>query len=346
MTGEFRSDNASAAAPEILAALVAANEGAAAAYGDDEWTAALAPRFAEIFEREVSVYPVATGTAANALALSALCPPGGVVYCHMDAHVRVDEAGAPELFTGGARLVGLQGDGGKLAPGTLADALAAATPHGPHNMAPAVLSVSQSTEFGRLYTPAEVAALTEVARGYGLAVHMDGARFANAVAATAAAAADLTWRSGVDALSFGATKNGALMAEAVVIFDTDRVDDFERKRKRAGQLLSKMRFVSAQLEAYVDDGLWLRLARHANVQASRLAAGLAALPGVELLIPAEANEVFARLPAAAAEALAERGYRFHPWSHSLGAGAVRLVAAWDTDPATVDRLLETAAAAA
>ena len=344
MTADFRSDNVTAVSPEILEALSAVNAGTADAYGDDEVSASLDARFAEVFGTDVAVFPVGTGTAANALAISALCPPWGVVYCHLQAHARVDEAGAPELFTGGARVEGLPGDGAKLTPGVLAAAVQAAAPHGPHNMPAAAVSLSQATELGCVYTPDETIALCGAAHGFGLGVHMDGARFANAVAATGARPAELTWRAGVDVLSFGATKNGAMAAEAVVFFRRDLAAAFDLRRKRAGQLFSKQRNVAAQLAAYLHGDLWLRNAGHANAQAARLADGLRSLPGAEIVLPVEANEVFVRLPEATAAGLAERGFRFHPWDHALGSGAVRLVTAWNTEPAGVDAFLTAARA--
>lgn len=328
---DFRSDNVAGIAPELLAAIGAANAGTASAYGDDEWTQALTARFQALFEKpETVVFPVATGTAANALALSSIAGPWGVIFCHEHAHIRSDECGAPELFTGGARLAGLPGEGGKIAPDVLVRAIATAAPHGAHNMQPAAVSISQSTELGRVYTRDEVAALAKAAHAAGCRLHMDGARLANAVAALAIAPADITWRAGVDILSFGATKNGAMGAEAVVCFDAATAAGFEYRRKRAGQLFSKMRFVSAQLDAYLTDGLWLRNAARANAAGARLAAGIRAVPGAEVLVPVEANEVFARLPDRVIAGLGERGFRFHAWDHALGPGSVRLVTAFNT----------------
>ena len=311
MKADFRSDNTSGVAAPILAAIQAANSGTAAAYGADEATAALDAQFSEVFETEVTVFPVGTGTAANALALSALTPSYGAVYCHRQSHVLQDECGAPELFTGGARMVGIEGEHGKFTPQTLGAAIAAATPHGEHNMQPAAVSIAESTEAGTLYSGGEIRALTAVAAEAGdLGVHMDGARFANAVAALDVAPADLTWRAGVDVMSFGATKNGAMAAEAVVFFDQGRAHDFSFRRKRAGQLYSKMRFLSAQLAAYLGGGLWLDNARHANAQAQRLSAGLAEVTGVEVRHPTEANEVFVSLSLAMAAGLEAQGFGF------------------------------------
>ncbi len=337
---DFSSDNAAGAAPEILAALAAANAGSAAAYGADAITARLAERFAALFEREVAVFPVATGTAANALALAALTPPCGIVYCHEEAHVAVDECGAPEFFAGGAKLATLPGAHAKITPDAIAARL---TGRGfVHHAQPAAVSVSQSSEAGTVYRAAEIAALGAFARRERLLLHMDGARFANAVAALGCAPADITWRAGVDVLSFGATKNGALAAEAVIFFDPAMAEDFAYRRKRGGHLLSKMRFLSAQLEAYLADGLWLRNARHANAMAARLAAGLADLPQARLRHPTEANEVFVELPDAAIRALLADGFRFYRWG-GADALCVRLVTSFATTAGDVDALLAAAA---
>ena len=304
MTGyDFRSDNVAGAAPEVVDALALAARGTAAAYGGDDWTERLKAQVAALFETEVAVFPVATGTAANSLALASMTPPFGAVYCHEEAHINVDECGAPELFTGGAKLVGLKGAAGKLTPDALDSSLAGAGIGVVHRVQPAALSLSQATEAGTVYTPAEVAALAEVANRAGLAVHMDGARFANAVARLGCTPAEMTWKAGVDVLSLGGTKGGCFAAEAVVVFNPALADDLGFLRKRGGHLLSKMRFVSAQMEAWLASGLWLRLARHANAMADRLAAGLAAVPGAEIAFPVEANELFVRLPESAIAAL-------------------------------------------
>ena len=252
-------------------------------------------RFAEIFEREVAVFLVPTGTAANALALAHLAPPWGAVLCHAESHIAMDECGAPEFFGGGLKLIGLAGTAGKIAPATLHDALEQGRGAVRITSAPAVLSLSQATEAGTIYRPAEIARLAEIAHARGLAVHVDGARFGNALVRMNASPAQATWQAGVDALSFGATKGGALAAEAVVFFDPARGADMQSRRKRGGHLVSKHRFIAAQMEAYLADGLWLRLARHANDMADRLAAGLAAA-GLAPVWPVEANEVFVALP--------------------------------------------------
>src|SRR6266516_1400906 len=291
----FASDNAAGIAPEILAAISRANEGAALAYGRDTWTRRVEERFAELFAREAAVFLVPTGTAANALALAHLTPPWGAVLCHAEAHVATDECGAPEFYGGGLKLVGLAGEAGKIAPDTLQRALDAGQWGGPHHVSPTGLSLSQATEAGTIYRPEEIRELAEIAHGRGMLVHMDGARLANALARLNASPAQATWMAGVDALSFGATKGGALAAEAIVFFDPARATNMQERRKRGGQLVSKHRFIAAQIEAYLADGLWLKLARHANAMADRLSDGLARA-GLAPVWPVEANEVFVILP--------------------------------------------------
>jgi threonine aldolase len=353
----FASDNAAGIAPEILAAIARANEGHALAYGRDVWTERLERRFADMFECDVAVFLVATGTAANALALAHLAPPWGAVLCHDEAHIATDECGAPEFYGGGIKLVGLAGAGGKIAPETLARALDGQW-GGPHHVSPSVLSISQATEAGTIYRPHEVRGLADMAHARGLAVHVDGARFANALARMNASLAEATWKAGVDALSFGATKGGALAAEAVVFFDSPRAAGMPERRKRAGHLVSKHRFLAAQMEAYCADDLWLKLARHANAMADRLAAGLAAL-GVEPVWPVEANEVFVALPARMDERLKSQGAIYYPWRtnswqtnalpHGIAvpgdASLVRLVTSFATSAEEVDRFVATAHAA-
>ncbi len=335
----FCSDNVTGAAPGILEALVRANAGPQAAYGEDEAGRRLEARMAEVFETEVAVLPVATGTAANALALSVASPPYGAVYCHEAAHINVDECGAPEFYSGGAKLVPLPGEQAKLTPETLAGAIAGAGVV--HHVQPAAVSISQASELGTLFRPAEIAALAEVTRRHGLALHMDGARFANALVALEVSPAELTWRAGVDLLSFGATKNGALAAEAVLLFGglRDKLEELRYRRKRGGHLVSKGRLLSVQLEAYLADDLWLRNARQANAMARRLAEGLAALPGVALRHPVEANMLFPRLPAPVIEGLRAEGFRFYDWGEDNG---IRLVTAFGTTEAEVEGFLAAA----
>jgi len=333
---DFRSDNTSGVAPAIMAALASANQGTASSYGADEITARLIKRFAELFEREVAVLPVATGTAANVLALAALTPPWGVVYCHADAHIATDECGAPEFYSGGAQLARMPGEHGKITPDTIEAHIGGAGIV--HHCQPAAISLSQSTEAGTIYTPREIAAIAAVARRHKLALHADGARFANAVAALGCAPADLTWRAGVDALSFGATKNGAMAAEAVIFFDPARAAELGYRRKRGGHLLSKLRFLSAQLDAYLVEDLWLANARHANRMAAKLGAGLAALPSARLRHPVEANEVFVELPEAAICTLAAQGFGFHRWGGE-NATCLRLVTSFATREDAVEQFV-------
>ncbi|MDA1100614.1 MAG: beta-eliminating lyase-related protein [Proteobacteria bacterium] len=340
----FSSDNAAGVSPQIMAALAAANEGHAMAYGDDSVTKAAEAAFTELFGRELAVFPVATGTAANALALSALTPPWGQIYCHRNAHIEEDEAGAPELFSGGAKLALLDGNHGKIAAGTLAAAIATAGFGVQHHSQPSALSLTQTTEAGTVYQAVEIAALAAIAHDAGLSVHMDGARFANALVHLDCSPAAATWQAGIDVLSFGATKNGAMAAEAVIFFDPDAAGDFLYRRKRGGHLFSKMRYLSAQLVAYLRDDLWLDSARHANACAETLSRGLAALAGAHLVHPVQANEIFVHLPGAVLAALEAGGVAFHRWGPAADTdgGQARFVCAFNTDPEDVDRALQIA----
>jgi len=336
----FSSDNVAGIAPEILAALAAANAGTEQSYGADAVSARVERRLAEIFEHEVAVFPVATGTAANALALATLVPPWGVVYCHEEAHVAVDECGAPEFYAAGARIAGIAAPHGKIG----AAHLAALLPGGQgvvHHMQPAAISLTQASEAGTVYRAHEIAAIAELARRHGLGLHVDGARFANALVHLGCAAADITWRAGIDVLSFGATKNGAAAAEAVIFFDPAKAADFAFRRKRGGHLFSKMRFLSAQLDAYLENDLWLRNARHANAMATRLANGLQQIPGVHLRHPVEANELFVEMPNSLIETLFARGFQFYRWD-GPDSNCVRLVTAFNTAADDVDVFLTTA----
>lgn len=343
----FASDNAAGIAPEIVAAISRANDGTALAYGRDDWTRRAERSFAEIFQHEVAVFLVPTGTAANALALAHLTPPWGAVLCHEEAHIATDECGAPEFFGGGIKLVGLAGEAGKITPATLQHALADGQWGGPHHVSPAVLSLSQATEAGTVYRADEFRQLADIAHGRGLAVHVDGARFANALARMNASPAQATWMAGVDVLSFGATKGGALAAEAVVFFDAARGVNMSERRKRGGHLVSKHRFIAAQIEAYFTDDLWLRLARHANAMADRLAGGLAAA-GLHPVWPVEANEVFVALPLPIDERLKAAGASYYRWTtDALPPGLVlardimlvRLVTSFATTVDEVDRFV-------
>jgi len=324
----FSSDNVTGACPEIANALMAANDGAAASYGADEETLRVEKTIADTFETKADIFLVATGTASNALALSVLCPPYGSIYCHPEAHIQVDECGAPEFYTGGAKLTLLPDRNGKITAADLAGALK--HEHGDvHHVKPAAVSLSQAAETGVIYTPDEISAICRVAHDHGLKVHMDGARFANAVAALECSPADISWKAGVDVLCFGASKNGAFAAEAIVLFERGLADQFAFRRKRGGHLFSKMRFISAQLEAYLKDNLWLRTAAHANACSAVLAAGLAEISGIDLLYPADANMIFATLPNTMVAGLRADGFRFYDWpvnNHAM----IRLVCAFNT----------------
>lgn len=337
----FCSDNVTGIAPEILAAIEAANGGSASSYGEDAWTARAVARFREVFETDVEVFPVATGTAANALALSVMTPPFGAVFCHPESHINVHQCGAPEFFTGGAKLLTVEGAHGKVPLDGLQRSFERIAPDDVHLVQPRVLSLTQASDLGTLYTPDEVTALAAAAHERGLLVHMDGARFANAVAALGVSPAALSWRAGVDALAFGATKNGALAAEAVLFFRPELARELGFRRKRAGHLFSKMRFVSAQLDAFLTDDLWLRQARHANTMAARLAAGLGELPAVRIHHPVEVNMIFAELPAVLSEGLLADGFAIVPWSAATPT-LFRLVTAFDTRKEDVDAFLASA----
>jgi threonine aldolase len=330
---DFRSDNVGGAAPEILEALVAANAGTASPYGDDDYTRRMNDRFARAFEHDVQVFPLASGTGSNSIALAALANPYGAIYCHETAHINTYECGAPEFFTG-AKLVGLPGRDGKLQAAALDEELAMAGRGNPTRVQPFALNITQPTDFGTLYSVAEIAALCEAAHRHGLRVHMDGARFANAVAALGCSPAELTWRCGVDVLSLGATKNGAINAEAVVVFDRSLTHEIPYRMKRGGQVLSKARFVSAQLERYLADERWLERARRANAHAAALAARLTEIPGVTRVTPVEINMLFLRMPDAAVAALDSGPFRYY----KLGRD-VRFVCRHDQEPAGMDALV-------
>lgn len=340
----FASDNTAAVAPAILDAIVKANSGFVRGYGDDDWTRGVERKLADLFEREVAVFLVPTGTAANALALAQVTPPWGVVFCHAESHIATDECGAPEFFGGGLKLAGLPGGDGKIAPSTLKAALAGYGGHSPHQMVASALSITQASEAGTIYRPDEIAALCEIAHGRGLAVHMDGARFANALVRLNTTPAQLTWQSGIDVLSFGATKGGAMAAEAVVIFDPARAAFMAERRKRGGHLLSKHRFLAVQMAAFLADDCWLTLARHANAMADRLAQGLTAA-GLAPVWPVEANLVFVALPKTLDARLKAAGADYYVRSSdSLDVDPdrvlARLVTSFATTGAEIERFLE------
>ncbi len=341
LTRNFGSDNVSPVCAPIMSAIQAANAAPSGSYGADPFTERLTEAAAAVFETEVLIYPVATGTAANALALSQIVPPFGGIYCHATAHIVTDECGAPEFYTGGAKLLGLPSPTGKVGPQALAAAIAFAEEMGVHHVRPSALSVTQATEFGTVYGLEELSSLTSVARQRGLHVHMDGARFANALVRLGCTPAQATWKRGVDVLSLGASKNGALCAEAVVFFNRALAGDFERRRKQAGHLWSKLRYLSCQLLAYLENGLWLRNATQANAMAAQLTRGLEDFDGARLLQNVEANEIFVALPKRLIERLEKAGFHFYRWplcEVSEGA-AVRLVTSYATTEADVEDFL-------
>jgi len=337
----FASDNVTGVSPEIMAALNAANEGAAKPYGQDEYTHRLETQFNELFETEVTIFPVATGSAANAIALSTMPPPFGAIYCLAESHINADECGAPEFYTAGAKLVTLPSCDGKIHAADLAAELARSGAGVVHHVQPAAVSITQASEAGTVYSLDEIHALAEVTHSHNLYLHIDGARFANAVVSLGCSPADLTWRAGVDVLCFGATKNGAMAAEAVVFFNQTLTKTFSYRRKRGGHLFSKMRFLSAQLEAYIKEDLWLKNADHANQMARKLAQGLVVLPGVKLCYPVEANEIFIQLPEAVIQGLLADGFHFYRWGGEEST-TIRLVTAFNTKETDVTAFIEAA----
>ena len=314
MTINFRSDNESPAARAIMDAVIAANTGPAWAYAEDDWSERLNDAFGELFETDTTVIPVSTGTVANSIALASVTPPWGSVYSSQNAHIYSDESGAPEFFGNGLRVVPVAGENGKFGVDAFRDLVRANTGHGVHSYVASAVSLTQSTECGTVYRPDEVAGIADYAKGRNMVVHMDGARFGNAIASLGCKPADITWRAGVDMLSFGASKNGCMAAEALVLFNRPEIlDTAERLRKRSGHLLSKMRYVSAQLLAYLENGLWLELAGNANRQAATFAAAVENHPGASLEFPVEANEVFVSWTAEGYRALEEKGVEFLMW---------------------------------
>lgn len=335
---DFSSDTSAPAHPKVLEALARANSGMAASYGGDNETAELEDRLKSLFEtEELAIWPVASGTASNALALACFCPPTGAVLCHREAHIERDERGAPEFFTHGGKLRLLEGTDGKIAPETLQAALEGMDPDFVHETPPSVLSLTNLTECGTLYTPAEIAELARLAHAAGLHVHLDGARFANALAALGASPAEASWQVGADVMSFGLTKTGAIGCELIILFGAaaSRIGELKARAKRGGHMPAKLRYVAAQANAMLEDGLWLELAAHANRQAARLAEGLAGTPGAEFRHPVQGNELFVRLPKPVAKALTEAGVRFYPWPE----GGYRFVTSWMTPDEDIDRFL-------
>lgn len=339
----FASDNAYGAHPAVLRALTDCNGGAVMGYGADPVTARAEAAIRDLFEAPQAVIRfVATGTAANALVCAQLSPPHGRIYCHQDAHIETSECGAPEFYAGGAKLITLSGAAGKIAPGDLRRAIDVGAGEGLNGGLNAMVSVTNATEWGTVYDPDQIAALADVAHRSGLPLHVDGARFANAVAWARCSAADLSWRAGVDALCFGGTKNGAMAAEAVLFFNPAHAERFDYRRKQSGHVLSKQRFLAAQMLALATDGLWLDLARRANALAARLAEGVVAAGG-SLLCPVQSNAVFATIPLDAHRRAQAAGAIYHLWpdksAEAMDPVPVRLVAAWDTPETDVEALI-------
>lgn len=345
---QFGSDNQTGCAQQVLDAIVAANGGHTHGYGHDAWTERAIDALKEVFETDLDAFFVATGTAANCLALSNMVQPWQVILCHAQSHVAIDESTAPEFFSGGARLQGLGLGAGKLTVPLLQDHLARMGAELPHNAQPGALSITQATECGQVYSPAEVAQLAECAHAHAMHVHMDGARFSNALAAQGCSPADLTWRAGVDVLTLGASKNGCLAAEAILVFRKELVPGMEQRRKRSGHLLSKGRFFGSQILAWLENGLWLELARHANRQAAELARRLATVPSVSLAWPVQANEIFVVMPTATYEHLQLQGGECYEWyADAFPSGRalkpdetfVRLVCSFATTQDHLDQLM-------
>lgn len=342
----FASDNVYGVHPAILKAMVEANEGTHASYSYDALTKEAEKRLQSVFETDLRAFLLTSGTAANGLALSTITPPYGAVLTHAEAHIAIDECNSPEMFTGGAKILGLPGEGGKLSPATIGKTLKTFV-RAEHDPKPASVSITNATELGTTYGPGEVKAISDLVRPRGLRLHMDGARFANALVGRDASPAEMTWKAGVDILSFGATKNGAMMLEAVLIFDPRLAEDFLYRRMRAGQLLSKSRYLAAQMLAYLADDLWLDNARHANDLARRLGEGLKGVSHVRAGAPVEVNEVFIAMPERLHEKLVAAGARCHQWmSESVGQGSlrdgdvlVRFVLSWATPEEDVERVL-------
>ena len=332
---KFASDNVAGACPEVLDAILKANEGDSTPYGNDPISTELQDKFSEIFEKEVIVFPTASGTAANALALSTMTPSYGNIYCHKMSHINTDECGAPEFYTGGGKLVTLNGIMGKITAEELDESIGGKGIV--HHTQPSSVSITQVCETGEVYQLDEIKKISDVAHKHNLNIHMDGARFANALVSLDTTPAEMTWKSGIDVLSFGATKNGCLAAEAIIFFKKELVGDIAFLMKRAGHLLSKMRFVSAQLDAYISNDVWIKNAKHANAMGKKLSQGLEQHKNIKIAYPTDANEVFVKMPKDIIDQLNSEGYTINDdeWDDN----AVRLVTAWNTDPTDVDTFL-------
>jgi threonine aldolase len=337
----FKSDNYFGVHPSIFDAMIAVNSGAAGAYGHDTYSAALRSDLSAVFEHDVIVYLVSTGTVANCLAVSVLCPPWGILFCSQDSHMAQDECTAPGLFTGGAKIVSGNSSPSKIDLDLVRREFARAKGNPPHGGHPGCISISQPTELGRVYTLDELRRVGDVARELQLGVHMDGARFGNALVRLGCTPAEMTWKVGVDVLCFGVTKNGGLMGEVVIFFDPERAANFNFIHKRAGQLLSKTRFFAAQVSAYLKDGLWITLARHANALAEKLAAAITAnLKSIKISGTLETNELFVTMPKNVAEGLWSQGIEFYEWDISIS--LYRLVTSWETTEEMITNFIEVA----
>lgn len=336
----FSSDNTTPIAPEILQALIDNNKDDAHAYGNDDHTLGLSKKFSDLFETKVWAYPVITGTAANCLALSTITPPYGAIYCHEESHINSSEGTAPAFFTHGAKLIDLPGEDGKLHPLTLKKHLSKDWQSDIHKPRPAALSLTQATECGTIYDCDELQELCHIAHHHDLKTHMDGARFANALVSLDCTPAEMTWKSGIDVLCFGATKNGAMGAEIVLFFNEELAKNFEYIRKSTGHLLSKLKFVSVQLEASLKDNRWLNYAKHANKMAKKLYENLKSIPDVEFLYKVSANELFIHTPETVIEALIKDGFHFYKWPLSHNKTAIRLVCSFNTKQKDVDLFIQ------
>ena len=332
---KFASDNVAGACPEVLDAVIKANEGDSTPYGNDQISTELQDKFSEIFEKEVIVFPTASGTAANALALSTMTPSFGNIYCHKLSHINTDECGAPEFYTGGGKLVTLQGVKGKITANELDESITGAGIV--HHTQPSSVSITQVCETGEVYQLDEIKKISDVTHKHNLNMHMDGARFANALVSLDCSPAEMTWKSGIDVLSFGATKNGCLAAEAIIFFKPELVGNLPFLMKRAGHLLSKMSFVSAQLDAYITNEVWLRNAKHANAMGKKLSQGLDQHKNIELAYPTDANEIFVKIPKDIIDQLNSEGYKIN--DDEWDGKAVRLVTAWNTNLSDIETFL-------
>ena len=332
----FASDNVTSACPEVMDALIEANSGIARPYGDDEWSLTLKNKLCKVFETDIEVFLAVSGTASNSLALSAIAPVFGKIYCHELSHINTDECGAPELFTGGAKLNPMKSVNGRIQADELAEIIRGSG--NVHVTQPSVVSITQSCETGTVYQLEEIREISKIAHDNKMSVHMDGARFANALVSLDVSPAEMTWKSGVDVLTLGGTKNGCLAAEAIIFFKPEMVGNFPFLHKRSGQLLSKMRFISSQLNAYVSNDVWIRNAKHANSMAKTLSEGLNHFSNIELAYPTESNEVFVYLPRDIIDYLNNSGYDVN--EEELDGKAVRFVTAWDTKLEDIDNLLE------